>query len=317
MDSELIGPLKSFENFKRNCPTLNDIPGTRRMMDMASEAALKVGADGIEGVATQEIRVPGPGNAPEVTVCLHQPANNPNRLPALLWLHGGGYILGNMHQGELFSKMLVNALQCKVVCVEYRLAPEHPFPAPLDDCYAALKWLSTHGAELGIDNDRIAVGGASAGGGLAAGLALLARDRAEVGITFQLLIQSMIDDRNIAPVSDQNPDTLIWGREDNLIGWRSYLGCEPGGKGVPSYASPARATDLAGLPPAFIAVGELDLFLSENLAYGQGLIQAGVSTELHVYPGAYHGFHNLAPEAAVSTRCNSEIENALRRAFYQ
>ena len=314
VDPELIAALKNFENFKRNCPTLSDIPGTRRMLDKASEA-MRAGAETIEGVITKEIHVPGPGDAPEVAICIHQPANTPEPLPTILWIHGGGYILGNMNQDELFAKTLVKALQCKTVCVEYRLAPEHPFPAPLDDCYAVLKWIATHSAELGVDKSRIAVGGGSAGGGLAAGLALLARDRGEVGIIFQLLVQSMIDDRTIAAVSRKNPDTLVWGREDNRIGWRSYLGLEPGGKGVSPYASPCRAVNLTGLPPAFITVGELDLFLNENMDYAQRLTEAGVSTELHVYPGGYHGFHRSAPNAQVSKRCNAEIENALRRAF--
>jgi acetyl esterase/lipase len=207
-------------------------------------------------------------------------------------------------------------VQCVVVSVEYRLAPEHPFPAPVEDCYAALKWLSTYSSELGVEKTRIAIGGASAGGGLAAGLALLARDRAEVAVTFQLLIYPMIDDRNVAPASESTPDTLVWSRENNLIGWRSYLGQEPGGEDVSPYAAASRAADLSGLPRAYIVVGELDLFLNENVEYAQRLLEAGVPTELHVYPGVYHGFEGLAADADVSQRSVAERDRVLKRALH-
>jgi len=202
------------------------------------------------------------------------------------------------------------------VSVEYRLAPEHPFPAPVEDCYAVLKWLATHATELGVEQNRIAIGGASAGGGLAAGLALLARDRAEVNVAFQLLIYPMIDDRNVAQANETVPDTLLWSRENNLIGWQSYLGGEPGGEDVPAYAAAFRATDLTGLPPTYIPVGELDLFLHENIAYAQRLLQAGVPTELHVYPGAYHGFDIFAPNSDVGQRFTADRNHVLKRAFH-
>jgi acetyl esterase/lipase len=159
------------------------------------------------------------------------------------------------------------------------------------------------------------VGGASAGGGLAAGLVLLARDRQEVAVQFQALIYPMIDDGNVLPASADHPDTLIWSRENNLIGWRSYLGCEPGKKTVSIYATPYRAENLTGLPPAIILVGDLDLFLNENMDYARRLIEAGVRTEMHVYPGAYHGFNGFAPDADVSKRCNTDLISALLRTF--
>jgi acetyl esterase/lipase len=204
-----------------------------------------------------------------------------------------------------------------VASVEYRLAPEHPFPAPVEDCYAALKWLAAHSSELGVNKSRIAIGGASAGGGLAAGLALLTRDRAEVEVAFQLLIYPMIDDRNITSASETIPDTFVWTRENNLMGWRAYLGREPGGADVSPYAAAARATDLRGLPPAYIPVGDLDLFLDENITYAQRLLAAGVPTELHVYPGAFHGFNGFVPGAAVSRRFNADRDHALKRMLHR
>jgi acetyl esterase/lipase len=286
------------------------------MMDRMS-AAMLAQAPAIEGVTTEDRQVPGPEGAANVAVRLYQPADRPGTLPALLWIHGGGYVLGSVERDDPLAKHLAKVAQCVVASVEYRLAPEHPFPAPVEDCYAALKWLSTHSNELGVEKSHIAIGGASAGGGLAAGLALLARDRAEVEVALQLLIYPMIDDRNITPASKAIPDTFVWSRENNLMGWRSYLGREPGGEDVSPYAAASRATDLAGLPPAYIPVGELDLFLNENIDYAQRLLEAGVPTELHVYPGAYHGFNGFAPSAEVSQRFNADRDNALKRGLHR
>ena len=226
-------------------------------------------------------------------------------------------MLGSVERDDLLAAHLAKVAQCVVVSVEYRLAPEHPFPAPVEDCYAALKWLATHTGELGVAPSRIAIGGASAGGGLAAGLALLTRDRAEVELAFQLLIYPMIDDRNVAPASGTLPDTFVWTRENNLMGWRAYLGREPGGADVSPYAAAARADDLAGLPPAYIPVGDLDLFLDENIEYAQRLLAAGVPTELHIYPGGYHGFNGFAPDADIAQRFNNERDEALRRILHR
>ena len=271
----------------------------------------------IEGVTTADRKAPGPAGAPEVFVRIYQPTDRPATLPALLWIHGGGYVLGSVERDDLLAKHLARVGQCVVASVEYRLAPEHPFPAPVEDCYAALKWLSAHSAEFGVNKSRIAIGGASAGGGLAAGLALLARDRAEVEVAFQLLIYPMIDDRNIAPASATVPDAFVWSRENNRMGWRALLGREPGGADVSPYAAAARATDLRGLPPAYIPVGDLDLFLDENITYAQRLLAAGVPTELHVYPGAFHGFNGFVPGAEISRRFNGDRDNALKRMLHR
>jgi acetyl esterase/lipase len=200
------------------------------------------------------------------------------------------------------------------VSIEYRLAPEHPYPAPLDDCYVGLLWTFAHADELGVDTTRVAIGGASAGAGLAAGLGLLARDRGEVQLAYQLLIYPMIDDRNVS-ASSHIVKAPIWSREANLLGWHAYLGHEPGGADEPIYAAPARAEDLSGLPPTFIGVGTLDVFRDEDIHYALRLLAAGVPTELHVYPGAPHGFELMVPHAAVSRQAGRDIDDALGRAL--
>ncbi len=314
LDPELAAPLETFLHLTGGGLNLHDIPATRRTMEEMAEVQMTK-APPITGITTADRQVSGPDG--EVFVRIYQPAERPDTLPALLWIHGGGYVLGSVERDDLLASHLAKVAQCVVVSVEYRLAPEHPFPAPVEDCYAALKWLATHTGELGVESSRIAIGGASAGGGLAAGLALLTRDRAEVELAFQLLIYPMIDDRNVAPASDTLSDTFVWTRENNLMGWRAYLGQEPGGADVSPYAAAARADDLAGLPPAYIPVGDLDLFLDENIEYGQRLLAAGVPTELHVYPGGYHGFNGFAPGAEIAQRFNNERDEALRRILHR
>jgi acetyl esterase/lipase len=251
-----------------------------------------------------------------VRVRIYRPDVQPSKLPALLWIHGGGYVMGDIEQDDRLMKQLVKRIGCVAVSVDYRLAPEHPFPAPVEDCYAGLKWLFAHADELGVEPARIAIGGASGGGGLAAGLALLARDRGEVQVAFQLLIYPMIDDRNVTPASHAITDPRMWNRESNRLGWKAYLGRDGGGADVSPYAAAARATDLTNLPPAYIPVGALDLFVDENIEYAQRLIQAGVPTELHVYPGAFHGFDLFAPSATVSKQFKADRDSALKRALH-
>jgi acetyl esterase/lipase len=316
LDPELATPLETWRNATKGGINLHDIPAARRMMDELA-AAQMAKAQPIEGVSSVDKKIPGVAGNPDVFVRIYQPTDRPAVLPALLWIHGGGYVLGSVERDDLLTKHLAKIGQCVVASVEYRLAPEHPFPAPVEDCYAALKWLAAHSSELGVNKSRIAIGGASAGGGLAAGLALLTRDRAEVEVAFQLLIYPMIDDRNITSASETIPDTFVWTRENNLMGWRAYLGREPGGADVSPYAAAARATDLRGLPPAYIPVGDLDLFLDENITYAQRLLAAGVPTELHVYPGAFHGFNGFVPGAAVSRRFNADRDHALKRMLHR
>jgi triacylglycerol lipase len=266
-------------------------------------------------VDTSERFVPGRDGAPDVRVLVYMPTEAPRPLPAMLWIHGGGYVAGIAEGDGLVLKTLVRDLGCAVVSVDYRLAPESPFPAAVEDCYAALAWLHAEASSLDIDTDRIAVGGASAGCGLAASLALLARDRGELRIAFQLLQVPMLDDRT-ATLADPHPYTgqFTWTNDRNVFGWTSLLGQAPGSANVSPYAAAARAESLAGLPPAWIGVGALDLFVEEDIDYARRLIRAGVPTELHVYPGAYHGF-SRATNARVTQAYRRDIANALLRAF--
>jgi acetyl esterase/lipase len=316
LDPELAGPVKMFISMMGGEIDLSDLPA-RRAASEEMMAAMKKQLPIIEGVTSVDRLVPGPAGAPDVAVRVYQPTKRPDRLPALLWIHGGGYMLGSIEQEDYSAECLALAGDCAVVSVEYRLAPENPFPAPVEDCYAALRWLASQAGELGVDRERLAIGGASAGGGLAAGLALLARDRAEVDVMFQFLIYPMIDDCNIAPAGDTLPDTLMWTRESNLIGWRAYLGGEPGVEGVSCYASALRAADLAGLPPAYLAVGELDLFVDETVTYARRLIGAGVPVELHVYPGGCHALDMMAPEAYIARQFTADFYQALKRALHR
>jgi len=314
LDPELKGPIKMM--LSQMPPTdFNDIPAARAASKQMM-AAMKSQLPVIPGVLTEDRIIPGPKGAPNVTVRIYRPEKQVGLLPTLLWIHGGGYILGEIDQEDFTAKQFTLAAECVVVSVEYRLAPEHPYPTPLEDCYTALKWLSAHAGELKVDRARIAIGGASAGGGLASGLAILARDRAEVQVMFQLLIYPMINDCNVAHPSDVLPDTLFWTRENNLMGWRSYLGCEPGGSGISCYAAAFRAESLEGLPPAYITVGDIDLFAEEDVDYARRLIAAGVPTELHVCPGGCHAFDMLVPGSDISKRFTADIHRALKRALH-
>jgi acetyl esterase/lipase len=294
---------------------LSKIPAARvKMKKMVT--ALLASLPEIEGVTGEDRFVPGRQGDPDVRVRVYRPDDQPSKLPALYWIHGGGYVMGDVEQDDRLMKQLVKRIGCVAVSVDYRLAPEHPFPAPVEDCYAGLKWLFSHADELGVDSSRIAIGGASGGGGLAAGLALMTRDRKELKVAFQLLIYPMIDDRNVTPASYAITDPRMWNRDANHLGWKAYLGRDGGGADVSPYAAASRATDLTNLPPAFIPVGALDLFVDENIEYAQRLIQAGVPTELHVYPGAFHGFDLFAPSAAVSKQFKADRDNALKRALH-
>lgn len=283
----------------------------------AGLAAMRGGAPVVDvpEVVTEEIMVPGPAGAPDVRVVVHRPRDAVGAVPAILHIHGGGYVIGEPSVGDAANKAVVRELGCAIFSVDYRLAPETVHPGPVEDCYAALVYMAGNAAALGLDATRIGVMGESAGGGLAAGLALLARDKGGPVLAFQHLIYPMIDDRT-GVSSEPHPHTgeFVWRPQDNRYGWGALLGHPPGGDGVSPYAAAARAEDLAGLPPAFIAVGTLDLFLEEDVEYARRLTRAGVPVELHVYPGAYHGFQ-LAGAARVTLQANRDSLEALRRAM--
>ena len=261
-----------------------------------------------DGVERRDVTIPGPDGAPEVTMRIHRPKGARGSLPCVYWIHGGGYVLGSYEMEDLRFDRWCTALNCMGVAVEYRLAPETAYPGPLEDCYAGLRWVYEHAADLGIDAERLGIGGASAGGGLAAGLALLARDRGEVPLAFQMLVYPMIDDRRVTESSTW--EVPIWPPLSNERGWAAYLGELTGGD-VPPYAAATRATDLSGLPPAMIMVGALDGFLDEDVDYAMRLTHAGVPTELHVYPGAPHGFDGMTPGTALARRARRAMDEWL------
>lgn len=264
-----------------------------------------------------ERRFPGSAGAPEVRVLVYRPQGvPPGGWPALLHLHGGGYILGTPDMADVTNRWRAKTVGCVIVSVDYRLAPETPAPGSVEDAYAALRWLHANAAQLGVDARRIAIGGESAGGGLAAALGLLARDRGEVPVLYQALVFPMLDDRTASTVEPApHVGEFIWTRASNRFGWECLLGHAPGGEGVSPYAAPARAPSLAGLPPTGVWVGALDLFLEEDVEYARRLLLAGVPTELHVYPGAFHGFM-FAAQAQVTQAFARDYEQALRRALY-
>lgn len=269
-------------------------------------------------VRCEERRTPGLNGAPDVRMLVYTPAESASApRPAVLHMHGGGYVLGNPELNDASNRSLASELNCVVVSADYRLAPETVFPGALEDCYAALLWLHRQAGELGVDASRIAVKGESAGGGHAAALAIHARNRGEVAICLQVLDSPMLDDRT-GSAADPDPGRpfVTWSDKNNRFGWASLLGFEPGGPQTPEGAAPARVADVSNLPPAFILVGALDLFAPECLEYARRLMRAGVPVEAHVIPGAFHGF-GMAGEAAPQVRETLRLTNAaLARAFY-
>lgn len=267
------------------------------------------------GVDKVERTIPGPPGAPDVAVTCYGPTGNADALPAILHIHGGGYVAGRAASGEARHRLLAGTLGCRIVSVDYRLAPETPFPGALLDCHAALDWIFASGADGGYDLARVGVMGESAGGGLAAALALYARDERTHPLAFVHLTYPMLDDRT-GSLGDPHPvaGEFVWTAADNRFGWASLLGEAPGAESVPAHAAPSRAADLTGLPPLYIAIGALDLFVDENLDFARRALRAGVLVELHVYPGAFHGF-DLVPGAAVSQRMRDDGAAALARAM--
>jgi acetyl esterase/lipase len=267
-------------------------------------------------VTVEEITVPGSSAAPPVRMLAYRPRDRMTTLPALVHCHGGGYMFGAPEMADVINRFLAVDLDCAIFSVDYRLAPETRHPGPIDDCYAALKWVSGNAANLQIDRARIGIKGESAGGGLAAAVALMVRDRAEFPLAFQHLMYPMIDDRTCL---DRDPHPFVgefqWTRAHNTVAWSALLGIAPGTPGVSSYAAAARTMDLTGLPPTFISVGALDLFLEEDLEYARRLTRSGVSVEFHVYPGAFHSF-DMVRTARVAQAAERDSRDALRRALH-
>lgn len=309
VDKELLPILDMAPDMRIATDTL---PGARAVIAEMTAMGLAL-AD--SSVAVTEHLVPGHGDAPDVRLLLYRPEGLSAPAPVLLQIHGGGFVFGTAQLGDPRNRAMAQSVGCAVASVEYRLAPETPFPGGLEDCYAALVWLAEHADELGLDRGRIAVRGESAGGGIAAALAILARDRGGPPLRFQMLIYPMLDDRTVIGEPHPYAGEFVWDGPSNHFGWLSWLGREPGSAEVPPLAAPARITDLTGLPPTFIAAAALDMFVEENLDFARRLLRAGIPTELYLAPGAFHGFEAMAPEAGVSRRFIACGDDALRRAF--
>jgi acetyl esterase/lipase len=302
-------------------PWLDMLPSVR-LTDQASLDDARAGMremsntlpayESVNPVSVRDTTVPGPSGAPDVPVRVYSPAGLEGQVPGVFYIHGGGFVVGDLDTFDAGLRRMVDELGVVVVSVDYRLAPEHPFPAPMEDCYAALVWVGAKAAELGIDPTRLGIAGESAGGGLAAAVALVARDRGGPALCFQYLGIPELDDRLDTPSMVAYVDTPLWNRPNAIFSWTSYLGAEPGGPDVSPYAAPARAEDLSGLPPAYVTVCQFDPLRDEGITYAQRLLQAGVNTELHHYPGTFHGSALIA-DSAVSRRMHADEMAALRR----
>jgi len=286
----------------------SDLDAARAQM---AELVAKMSAPqniGDEQARFEDRVVPGPSDSPQLQVRVYTPIGDAETRPGVLYIHGGGFCFGSIefeHQGAL---AVAHAADAVVVSVEYRLAPEHPFPAGIEDCYAALVWLAAAASELGVDANRLALMGQSAGGGLAAGVALMARDRQGPKLCLQVLGMPELDHRLETVSMKEFVDTPLWNRPNAIMSWRCYLGENPGE--VSPYASPSIAKDLSGLPPAYVSTMEFDPLRDEGIEYALRLLQAGVPVELHQYPGTFHG-SGLVPGAAVSRRAHAEMMGAL------
>lgn len=292
----------------------NDLVSIRKTFAKVTEQALK-NSNSIKDVRKNNVRVKNSNDNYDVPLFIYSPKEQHKPLPLLYWIHGGGLVLGQAEQDEFMLKNFVTDMNCVVAAVDYRLAPDYTFPTPLDDCYAGLEHIFDESEKYKVDTNHIVLGGASAGGGLAAALTQLTCDKRKINLAHQLLLYPMLDPLNIVQANDDVDDTYIWTRANNLFGWTSYLGKKPRKDTILKYASAFYNHDLVNLPTATIMVGDIDLFAQECIAYANKLSMAGISTELHVYPGGVHGFEDVNPKARISQEFVTTRNNALRAAL--
>jgi len=270
-----------------------------------------------EDILVENVFIPGQDDRTKIRLRIYKPKSISAPTPALLWIHGGGYVIGKPEIDDFICAEYVRELGIVVVSVDYRCAPKHPFPAGLNDCYCALQWAATYAQELNVDSKRVAIGGASAGGGLAAALVQLAHDRQEIKPIFQLLVYPMLDDRTVLRADIDDSQNITWTQKSNRYGWESYLGKECGAEDVPAYSVPARRADLSGLPPAWISVGSLDVFHDEDVAYAQRLKECGLECEIDIIAGAFHGFDVFDPQIPIVQNFRKSQIVALKKYLFQ
>jgi acetyl esterase/lipase len=312
MDPEVLGFLQPFLEAAAQLdpPAVGDV-ATRRERAVPFFAMLATSRAPVDGVEVHHHTMTTADGA-ELPLTWYVPSASKLPGSGVLYLHGGGMIYSLAETAPMYDAAVrgyVAASGVPMLMVDYRVAPEHSDPVPVEDCYAALRWLAEHAAALSVDTGRLAVAGDSAGGGLAAGVSLLARDRGGPALALQLLIYPMLDDRTTTPDPELPPEFLTWTYEDNVTGWGALRGDRAD---LPVYAAPARAEDLTGLPPAYLDTGDLDIFRTEDIDYARRLSAAGVPTELHVHPGCPHAFEGLAPDADVSRRAVADRVRRLR-----
>ncbi|TDC44266.1 alpha/beta hydrolase [Micromonospora sp. KC213] len=315
LDAELANPLRAI---LADLPplTLESIPDRRARTAATGMTDDEIRRGGAFEVRWLDLPAAGGDGTMRLLVCRNTAAREPH--PAIFNIHGGGMVAGDARCADLGGELRrAEALRLSVLAIEYRLAPEHPDPAPVEDCHAALRWIVEHADELGIDPRRIVVSGNSAGGGLAAGVSLLARDRRTARPLGQMLQCPMLDDRCDTESARQMESVGLWHTGSNRTGWRALLGDRQGGANVSCYAAPARASDLRGLPPTFVDVGAVESLRDEAMLFAMRLCQAGVATELHVWSGAFHSFDQWVPEAEVSRAAEAARLSWLRRLLNQ
>lgn len=306
VDPQLVALLEQFPGTDLNDGTL---PAARAL---AHSMAMQSSALSTSEAVRSEVWIPGPNGAPDVRLVIHLPPRV-GVFPVILHIHGGGMVLGSADMSNSQNAELAVRHDCAVISVDYRLAPETTAPGNVEDCYAALEWINASPQNDQFDAGNTIVMGESAGGGLAAALVLLARDRGQFWIAAQFLKSPMLDDRTGSTTRNKEPyGQHVWTAAKNRFGWTALLGTLPGGDSVSPYASPARATELTGVPPTYISIGALDLFFHESLEFARRLADASVPVELHVYPGAFHGFE-MATNSDLAKHAALDLQLALTR----